>query len=111
MPISLPSFLFPPKSNDYAQTQRVRILHVMLLAALVGALYFALQNVVLRDIPSAISLFLLTGISLVALGLNHSLHFRLAAFMFGAAVLGVLDYALFEGRGGLYDPGIVVYPI
>jgi HD-GYP domain-containing protein (c-di-GMP phosphodiesterase class II) len=111
MPIPLPGFLFPPKSNNYAQTQRIRILHVMLLAALVGALYFALQNIVLGDIPSAISLFLLGGISLVALALNRSQHFQLAAFMFGAAVLGVLDYALFEGRAGLYDPGIVVYPI
>lgn len=26
-------------------------------------------------------------------------------------MLGVLDYALFEGKSSLYDPGIVVYPI
>ncbi len=111
MSVSLSSFLFPPKSTDYARAQRVRVLHVMLLAALVGALYFAFQNILLRDIPSAISLFLLAGICLVALGLNHRHQFHLAAFMFGATVLVVLDYALFEGRASLYDPGVIVYPI
>lgn len=111
MRISLPRFLFPPKSTTYERTQRAKLLHVMLLAALVGALYFAIQNIILVDIPSAISLFVLAGISVVALELNYNQHFRLAAFMFGGAVLVILDYALFEGRASLYDPGIVVYPI
>jgi HD-GYP domain-containing protein (c-di-GMP phosphodiesterase class II) len=87
------------------------VLHFMLFAALLGALYFALQNVLSADIPSAISLFFLAGVSLIAVVLNHRLHSQSAALLFGATVLGVLDYALFEGRSGLYDPGIVIYPI
>ena len=110
MPVS-PGFMFPPKSNDYIQTQRVRVLHFMLFATLLGALYFALQNVLSNDIPSAFSLFFLAGVCVIAVGLNHRNHSHTAALLFGATVLGVLDYALFEGRSGLYDPGIIVYPI
>ncbi len=111
MRVSLPSFLLPPESTNYEQVQRAKLLHVMLVAALLAGLYFAIQNIIFADIPSAISLSLLVAVSLIALHLNHTQHFRLAAFVFGAAVLGVLDYALYEGKASLHDPGIVVYPI
>lgn len=111
MQFSLPSFLLPPQSTNYERTQRARLLHVMSISALLAGFFFAIQNIIFNDIPSAISLFMLAGISLIALYLNHVQHFRVAAFVFGGAVLGVLDYALFEGGASLNDPGIVVYPI
>lgn len=107
----LSTFLLPPKLVSYEQAQKAKLLHVILFATLLGALFFALQNVKWNDFPSAVSFFLLTGVCVLALYLNHRLRFGLAAFLFCASALVVLDYALFSGGASLHDPGIVAYPV
>ncbi len=112
MRVSLPSFLFPPKSPGYEQTQKVKLLHVMQLAAFLGALAAGIENLLAqaRAVPEAISLFLLAGVCLVSLYLNHTMRFDLAAFVLCASILLTMDYALYEGAS-LHDTGVVAYPV
>ncbi len=115
MRIPLPRFLFPPRLADYVESQRVRVLHVMLFATLAGALFFALENIVWDDLPSATAFLLLAGISLIGLYLNHRhqtrLYFLIPALGLVVGWLLVLDYTLYQSEDGLLDPGIVMYPI
>ncbi len=112
MPVTLANFLLPPAVDSYEQEQKAKILQVTALAIFVAALFFAIQNLVIYpDVPSAVAFFLLSGISLIALRLNHLRHFKLAGLLLGASVLAVLDYALFQGGANLHDTGIVAYPI
>jgi putative nucleotidyltransferase with HDIG domain len=110
MGASLLRYLFPPKSTDYEQAQRARLLHVMLIVTFSGSLLIGLQNFSNGWFREAAVLFALSVASLAGIYINHASRPRLAAFIICLSLLTTIHLALFHGAG-LYDSGILGYPI
>jgi putative nucleotidyltransferase with HDIG domain len=111
MRVNLLERLRPPSSSVFGQAQKAKLLHWMLFATLLGAVFFALQNLKWNDIPSALAFLLLVVACLLGLGLNHGQRFYAAAAIFCVCALAVIDYALYAGGSGLHDPGVIAYPM
>lgn len=102
-------FLFPPEFPGYEQTQKARLLHVMLLVAFLGASIIGLTNFLNDWHTEATYLFGFAGISLLGFYLNRKRYLDIAAFILCASFFVVVCLMLYKGAG-LYDETMLAFP-
>lgn len=110
MQIPLLRYWLPPKGINYEQTQKARLVHVMLLASFISGLLFGVANLSHGWRSETILLFLLAAICLFGIHLNHSGHYDLAAFVLCASLFFVIGALMYYGIG-LHDESVMGYPI
>jgi len=103
------TYLTPRISKNYEQTQKNRMLYVMLLAVFLVSLFTGILNLVNGWNREATALLILSGICLIGFFLSQSGHFILAAMILCTILFLVIDLVLFYGAG-LYDAGLIAYP-
>ena len=99
-----------PLSVPYEQNQRKWTLTIVNWAILVSSLLLTLYNLQFDSILSIISLTLLDVVCVIGLILNYRGHYIPAAILISVMVLVAITSNVYEGDG-LYDPGMVAYPI
>jgi len=107
---SLFNYWLPPRGLNYEQTQKARLVHVMLLCAFAGSLVFGFANLSQGWTVESTILFLLTVISIVGVYLNRSGHHDVAAFILCFSMFLVIGGLTYYGIG-LYDESVLAYPI
>ena len=106
----LPDFLLPPTAASYEQTQKARLLYVMLLATFFGAVFIGVGNFSHRWTTEAVLLSILAGTCLLGFFLNYAGHHDLAGFILCGALFVIMGFLLYNGTG-LHDETTVAYPI
>ncbi len=104
------SFLLPPESSDYEQSQKAKLLHYMLFAIFGGSLLTSIGNYLNGWINETIFLSLLAITCLAGLLLNYRRHYRAAAIILCGSLFFALGLLMYHGAG-LYDGSVVAYPI
>ncbi len=107
---SLSTYFLPRPSTYYEQTQRNRMLYVMLMAVFAGAAFTGLENLLEGWHREAAVLFALAVACLLGFHLAQVGFSRLAALVLCIVLGGAIDTALYYGTS-LYDAGIVAFPI
>jgi putative nucleotidyltransferase with HDIG domain len=97
-------------SEHYEKTQRKWTLTIVNWVILVSSLLLTVYNIQFNSILSMISLSLLDVACIVGLILNYRGRYIPAAILISVMVLVALTSNIYEGDG-LYDPGVVAYPI
>lgn len=110
MRISLPNYLLPPKSFSYEETQKARLVHVMLLATFAGGAVIGIANLSQGWRTETVLLFLLAAICGLGLAVNQSGHSDFAAFILCASLFLVIGALMYYGVG-LHDESVMGYPI
>jgi PAS domain S-box-containing protein len=103
-------FLSPPQVKDAERSAQARLLHVALLATVVGAIPIAVLNAGQGATDFALALISLAAISLVGVVLNHRDRTQLAAGFLSAMLFLATIYTIVDGAG-LYDAGLLALPI
>jgi len=102
-------FLFPPRFSGYEQTQKAKLLHYMLLAAIVGSFVIGMVNFQNGWRTEATFLFTFTGISLVSFFLNRTSYSWCAGLILNISLFVVICLMLYNGIG-LYDETVLAFP-
>jgi putative nucleotidyltransferase with HDIG domain len=110
MRTKLLDYLLPRKSPSYEQTQKYRMLYVMFVVAFLGALSTGIENLAQGWNREAMALLLLAAACLIGFFRAQTGHFTSAAALLCTLLLAGIDAALFYGAG-LYDAGLIVFPI
>jgi hypothetical protein len=97
-------------SSDHEQAQQNRILRVLLGAVFAGSAFAGAVNLVNGWRPEAFTLLTLALVCPVGLGLLRAGRFYAASMTLSVALLFAIDAAMFLG-GGLYDEGVIAYPL
>ena len=97
-------------AGDYQSSQRRATLTKTVWAVVAATFFFGFFNLNLADLNSAVAIFLASGVCLLALLANIKNYYTLAALMVCASVLLTITYSVIDGDG-LFDPGIVGYPL
>lgn len=108
--ISLLDFWRPPKSSSYEQTQKARLVHVMLMAAFAGGLVIGIANLSQGWKTETALLFLLAGVCWVGFYVNRSGYYDLAAFILCASLFFIIGALMYYGIA-LHDESVMAYPI
>src|SRR5258708_1319811 len=103
-------FLPPPREDDNEQSQYANLLYWMLLAGVLAAVVLGIINFVEADLRELIAFILLGAVCLAGLALNGAGRYALAAWLFCASVLAIVDFILFDA-GGLHDTGAAAFLI
>ncbi len=104
------SFLRPPALDDPETNARARLLHVALLATVVGVIPMAALNFQQGAAGFSLTLLLLGLMSLVSLGWNRQGHTQAAAaFLVGMMFVSIV-YTIIDGAG-LHDTGVLAFPM
>jgi len=107
---SLLNYWLPPRGLNYEQTQKARLVYVMLLSTFAGSLVFGFANFSQGWTVESTLLILLAVISLMGVFLNRSGHYDLAAFILCLSMFLVISGLTYYGIG-LYDESVLAYPI
>jgi len=102
-------YLFPPKFSGYEETQKAKLLHYMLLAAIAGSLVIGTINFQKGWYPETTFLFSFTGISLVGFFLNRTQLSWYAGLILNISLYIVICLMLYNGIG-LYDETVLAFP-
>ena len=102
-------YLFPPNLSGYEETQKAKILHYMLLAAIAGSLIIGIVNLLSSRYLEATFLFAFTGFSLIGFFLNHTQYSWYAGLILNISMFVVICLMMFNGSG-LYDETVLVFP-
>ncbi len=97
-------------SSDYEEAQRLRLLRALLAAAFAGFLFTGAVNM-LNGWRGEASVLLAASVAcLMGLGLTRARRYTAASLTLSVTMLLGIDAALYFGAG-LYDEGVIAYPL
>ena len=85
----IPKILLPPAYDDFERRHRARFLHITLFAVFFAGIAFGFTNLSMGAVNLAISLFIMSGLCVVGIILNHN-----NLYLPGAIILALM--VLFE---------------
>jgi putative nucleotidyltransferase with HDIG domain len=103
------AFFKPPEYDTIEQTHKANFLHVALMVSTASCILLAFLNIK-NNITLSGFLFVVGGISFLAIPANRGGFYQPVAIFFTSILLAAVTYSLLVGVG-LKDAGIVAYPI
>jgi hypothetical protein len=94
----------------YEQQQRRQNLTVLILVGMVISFLLGLYDLQFHSAISVTALFAMSALCILLYFLNRAGHWLVAASLFSAVALAVIFLNLYDGDG-LYDTGMLAYPI